>query len=194
MTKNTLPFLAGYIVLSMSGCLTVAEKEYHFKLLTEHSGTATIKFIDIGSESEDTTDTSQEDFDHLITFYLCGTQFEEQNPGFRDIKKHVYEDGGRLIGEIQFTFDSLGTVKLFRFDEKSPYMYYVGGDFFSEELAETNGTYESSTMPVIFWPGGTTEFWLRTRVSSETPGRRMLVEHFQRWEASEGKVRQRLEN
>ena len=194
MIKPSLPIFATFLLLSMPGCLTVAEKEYHFKLLSDHSGTAIIKFIDIGSESEDTTDTSQEDFDHLITFYLRGTQFEEQNPGFRDIRKRLYEDGGRLVGEIEFAFDSLGTVKLFRFDADSPYMYYVGTDFFSEELAETNGDYKSNTMPVIFWPRGTTEFSLRTRVSSETPARRTLVDHFRRWEDGERGVRQKREN
>ena len=186
MVKTSLLFFSLSLLLFLTGCLTVGEKEYQFKLLTDHSGTAVIRFIDIGSESEDTTDTSREDFDHLIEFYLRGTEFEEQNPGFRDVRKRLYEDEGRLVGEIQFAFDSLETVKLFRFDGKSPYMYYVGTDFVSEELAETNGIYDSNIMPVVFWPSGTTEFTLRTRVSSETPGRKTLVAHFRQWE-SEGR-------
>lgn len=194
MTRPSLPLLTVLALLTIPGCLTVAEKEYHFKLLTDHSGTATIRFIDIGSESEDTTDTSQEDFDHLVVYYLRGTQFEEQNPGFHNIRKRLYEDDGKLVGEIQFTFDSLEAVNLFRFDAASPYMYYVGTDFFSEELAETNGIYKRDIMPVIFWPVGTTEFSLRTRVSSETTGRKSLVEHFRRWEDGEREVRQQREN
>jgi hypothetical protein len=183
MTKS--PLLLLVCLLPLGGCLTVAEKEYHFTLLTDTSGTAIIRFVDIGSESDDTTDTSEQDFNHLIEFYLHGTQFEEQNPGFHEVRKKLFVENGKLTGEIRFTFDNLETVKLFRFDNASPFMYYVGTDFFSEELAETNGSYKREVMPVIFWPKGTTEFTLRTRVASETPDRKSLLGYFQRWESSQ---------
>jgi hypothetical protein len=186
--------LSLFLILPLSGCLTVAEKEYHFTLLTDTSGTATIRFVDIGSQSEDTTDASGADFAHLIEFYLQGNQFEEQNPGFRDIRKRLYVDDGKLIGEISFAFDNLETVKLFRFDDDSPYMYYVGTDFFAEELAETNGKFNRELMPVIFWSRGTDDFTIRTRVSSETPDRKSLVGHFQMWESEQSDVRQKREN
>jgi hypothetical protein len=182
MTKASL--LASIFFVPLLGCLTVAEKEYHFTLLTDTSGTAVVRFIDIASETEDTTDSAQQDFDHLIDFYLRGTQFEEQNPGFRDVQKRLYVEDGRLVGEIRFSFDNLQAVKLFRFDDSSPYMYHVGTDFFSEELAATNGTYKREVMPVIFWPKETTDFMVRTRVASETPDRKSLVDYFQRWEGT----------
>jgi hypothetical protein len=193
MTRPHL-FIPLVVLFLLPGCLTVAEKEYHFTLNTDYSGTATIRFIDIGSESEDTTDISREDFEHLISFYLEGTQFEEQNPGFRDVEKRLYEDKGRLIGEIRFTFDSLEAVKLFRFDSSSPYMYYVGNDVFAEELAETNGEYNRDVMPVVFWAPGQREFFLRTRVASETPGRRDLLGHFREWETGKGRITPDREN
>jgi len=194
MTKASPLLLVGFLLIPLAGCLTVAEKEYRFTLLTDTSGTALIRFTDIGSESEDTTDTSVQDFDHLINFYLQGTQFEEQNPGFREVKKRLFVEDGKLVGEIRFVFDNLQTVKLFRYDAVSPYMYFVGNDFFSEELAETNGIYEREVMPVIFWPKGTVDFALRTRVSSETPDRKSLLGHFKHWESVQNGIRQNQEN
>ena len=194
MIKTSPVLLVCLLLVPLAGCLTVAEKVYRFTLQTDTSGTALIRFVDIGSESEDTTDTSEEDFDHLVNFYLLGTQFEEQNPGFREVKKRLFVENGKLVGEIRFAFDNLQTVKLFRFDDASPYMYYVGTDFFAEELAETNGIYEREIMPVIFWPKGTVDFALRTRVSSETPDRKSLLGHFKHWESVQNGIKQNQEN
>ena len=61
-------------------------------------------------------------------------------------------------------------------------MYYVGADMFSEHLIESNGVYDSNRMPVIFWPRGTTEVYLRTEVKSEAPYQKSLLSHFHQWQ------------
>lgn len=181
MVRSTLPLLLAITLLFLNGCLTVAEKEYHIRMNHDRSGTATIRFLDIGSESEDTTDVSAEDFDHLLSAYLNGMQFEEQNPGWSDVRKRLYEENGVLNGEITFAFDSITSVWLFQFDQKSPLMYYIGTDRSAEEVRETNGIFRPEVMPVVFWPAETRELNLRTRISSEAPGRRSLVHAFRVW-------------
>ncbi|MDH4070453.1 MAG: hypothetical protein OEV30_08515 [Ignavibacteria bacterium] len=168
-------------LIALNGCLTVAGKEYHIRLHSDGSGTATIRFLDIGSESEDTSDVSAEDFEHLINSYLYGSEFEDQNPGWRNVQKRLYEDGGLLNGELTFEFDSISTVWLYRFDLSGPLMYYVGTDRLAEEVRETNGRFRPEIMPVVFWPAGTTELYLHTRIRSEAPDRRSLAPLFRHW-------------
>lgn len=170
--------------LTIPGCLTVESKEYRIILRSDNSGEATIRFVNIMSESDDTTDVAADDFQQLIEFYLEGTQLENENPGFRNVKKRLFEQQGVLMGEISFTFDSLGAVRLFRFDRSSPYMYFSGSPLSSEQLIETNGTRGPDWLPVVFWPKDATEFYIKTRVSSEVPYRRSLVQNFQEWEQS----------
>ena len=171
MTKLIL-LLALSAQLFLAGCLTVKQKEYRIRLQTENSGEATIKFIDIGSASDDTVDISQDDFRQLIEFYFEGTGVEQEYSGFRNVTKRLFEEHGVLSGEIHFTFDSLASLRLFRFDTQSPLMYFMGGELASERILETNGKYGGETMPVIFWPRDAGELYLKTRVVSEAPYRR----------------------
>jgi len=170
-----------------SGCLTVEGKEYHIKVKTDHSGEATIKFVNILSEADDTTDISNDDFQQLIELYLNGNQLESENPGFHNVKKRLYEENGVLVGEITFTFDSLATVRLYQFDKESPYMYFVGSPLSSEQLVETNGTFARDWMPVVFWPKETTELYVKTRVISEVAHHRGLLSHYKEWLAAQPK-------
>lgn len=166
-----------------TGCLTVEVKEYRITLKNDHSGEATIKFINIVSETDDSLDMSGDDFSQLIEFYLQGNQLERENPGFRNVRKRLYEENGVLVGELSFTFDSLAVVRFFKFNPDSPYMYFVGSPLSSEQLLETNGTFGRDWMPVIFWPGDTRQLYVKTRVVSEVAFRRSLLPHFQAWTA-----------
>lgn len=168
-------------VLIIPGCLTVEGKEYRFTLKPDRSGEATIRFINIMSESDDTTDVSADDFRQLIEFYVKGTQLERENPGFKNVQKRLFEENGMLMGEISFTFDSLSAVRLFRFDQSGPYMYFAGSPLSSEVLVVTNGTRGPDWMPVVFWPADASEIYIRTRVVSEVPFHRSLVNSFRQW-------------
>jgi hypothetical protein len=130
-------------------------------------------------------DVTQEDFRHLLDFYLYGTAIEEENPGLRNVRKRLLEENGVLVGELSFEFDSLSTVRLFRYDATSPYMYYVGQEMFSEEVVETNGTLGGEQMPVLFWSSRAREFNIRTRIRSEAPYVRSLLFLFRQWDGEE---------
>jgi hypothetical protein len=171
--------------LSLSGCLTVESKEYRIKLKSDHSGEATIKFINIMSEADDTVDITGDDFKQLIDFYLHGTQLEKENPGFQNVKKRLFEENGTLCGEITFTFDSLGSVRLFQYDDDSPYMYAVGSPLSSEQYVESNGVLPRDWMPVLLWPKETREFYIKTKVVSEVSFQRSLLTNYADWQAQQ---------
>jgi hypothetical protein len=173
----------------LSGCLTVESKEYRIKLKSDLSGEATIRFVNIQSESDDTLDISGDDFHQLIELYLQGNRIENDNPGFRNSHKRLYEENGVLVGELTFQFDSLSAVRLFKYDTNSPYMYFVGSPLSSEQLMETNGVYGADWMPVVFWHRDERELFVKTRVVSEVPHRRGLLRHYKEWLASQPKTK-----
>lgn len=170
--------------LSAAGCLTVEQKIYRVTLRPDHSGEAVITFVNIRSESDDTVDVTDEDFRQLIEFYLEGDQIERDNPGFRNVRKRLYEEDGVLKGDLTFEFDSLSAVRLFRYDRNSPLMYFAGSPLSSEQLVETNGTRGPDWMPVVFWDRGETELYIRTRVVSEVSYHRALLDRFRAWRSA----------
>ncbi|MFN0158986.1 MAG: hypothetical protein ACKVRP_13055 [Bacteroidota bacterium] len=178
-------FILVFVALFLPGCLTVESKEYRITLNSDHSGEATIKFINIVSESDDTLDISDDDFQQLIEFYIEGSQLEKENPGFKNVKKRLYEENGVLVGEVSFSFDSLVAVRLFRYDQSSPVMYFVGNPLSSEQFQESNGTRGPDWMPVVFWPKDATEIYLKTKVSSEVPYQRSVLKYFQAWKSAQ---------
>jgi len=68
MTRH-FPLTVLLVVWSLSVCLTVENKEYYITLTTDHSWQATIKFLNIVSETDDAIDISDDDFQQLIEFY-----------------------------------------------------------------------------------------------------------------------------
>jgi len=169
--------------LCLTACLTVEGKEYRIKLKPDHSGEATIKFINIMSEADDTVDISNDDFNQLIEFYLQGNQLEKENPGFQDVKKRLFEEDGVLCGEITFTFDSLSSIRIFQYDNESPYMYSVGSPLSSEQYVESNGVPGREWMPIVFWPKESKELYIKTKIVSEVSFQHGLLKEFKAWQA-----------
>ena len=182
MTRHL--FLPLFIVLIslLSGCLTVGTKEYLIKLKTDHSGEATVRFLNILSEADDTLDISADDFRQLMEFYVQGTQLEKENPGYHNVKKRLYEQDGMLCGEVTFTFDSLSALRIYKYDKDSPYMYFVGSPLSSEQFVDANGTFGQDWMPVVFWPKDMRELYLKTKVVSEVAHHRSLLKNFKDWQ------------
>jgi hypothetical protein len=185
--KKQLPLFLALLwsITSLVGCLTVETKEYRIKLKSDNSGEATIKFINILSEADDTVDISQDDFNQLIEFYLQGNQLEKENPGFHNVKKRLFEEGGQLCGEITFTFDSLGSVRIFQFDNDSPYMYGVSSPLSSEQYVESNGTLAREWLPVVLWPKDTRDLYIKTKVVSEVSFQQGLLKNYKAWLAQQ---------
>lgn len=179
-----LPFIIVVACLS-SGCLTVGTKEYRIRFKNATSGEATIKFINILSEADDTVDITSDDFQQLIDFYLQGNQLEKDNPGFHNVKKRLFEEGGVLCGEITFTFDSLESLRIFRYDNDSPLMYPIGSPLSSEQYLESNGILPRPWIPVIFWPRESKELYIKTKVVSEVSFQRSLLANYRTWLAQQ---------
>lgn len=180
--RHALPIIVCAGVL-LTGCLTAEYKEYRIRLKNDHTGEATIRFRNIISESDDTSDVSADDFRQLVDSYLKGTRLEGDQPGFRNVRKRLFEEDGVLVGELTFSFDSLSVVRIFRYDRESPFMYFVGNPLSSEQLVETNGTYGRDWMPVVFWPKDASELYVKTRVVSEVAYHRDLLSYFREWQA-----------
>lgn len=187
--RRLLPALLLAVLLPVAGgCLTAEYKEYRIKLRPDRSGDATIRFVNILSESDDSTAAS-EDFDDLVNGYLLGTKIEKGNPSFHNVKKRLYEQDGVLVGEVSFSFDSLSVVRLFKFDAGSPVMFFLGDRRTSEQLVETNGTYGRDWMPVVFWPASATELTIRTRIAPQALQRRSLLHDYREWQAAQNRPR-----
>ena len=125
------------------------------------------------------------------TRVLEGGSPEKDFAGIQNVKKRLFEENGMLIGEIAFTFDSLAAVRLFRYDEESPIMYFAGNPLSSEQLVETDGAFGRDWMPVVFWPAGTKEFYIKTRTQSEVSYRKPLLNHYHAWLAETEKTKKR---
>lgn len=169
------------VILELPSCLTVESKEYHITLNPDHSGEAVIKFINIMSEADDTVDISNDDFHQLIDFYLQGNQLEKENPGFHNVKKRLFEQDSVLCGEITFTFDSLGSVRIFKYDANSPFMYAVGSPLSSEQYVESNGMLGRDWMPIVFWPKDSRDLYIKTKIVSEVSFHRSLLQNYKAW-------------
>ena len=187
MNRSAFGLFFTSLFVLLPGCLTVETKEYHIKLKNSHSGEATIKFINILSESDDTTDATKEDFLQLMESYVNGEKLEKDNPSYRNVKKKLYEERGVLVGEISFTFDSLSTIRFFKFDNDSPYMYYASNPLSSETLIETNGIQGEKWMPMVFWKKDAREFYVKTKIATESHYRRGLLKRFRDWQAAQSK-------
>ena len=185
LTRTILLSILITTSLLVTGCLTVETKEYRIRLKNGQAGEATIKFINILSESDDTTDITKEDFEQLIDLYVSGNKLEKDNPGFRNPKKKLYEENGVLVGEVTFSFDSLSAVRLFKFDKDSPFMYYASNPLSSETLIETDGVQGEQWMPVVFWKRDAREFYVKTHVASQARYRTSLFKRFREWQAAQ---------
>jgi hypothetical protein len=184
----TRPLFLGLALVAIQvllpGCLIVETKEYHITLKSDGAGEARIVFNDIQSETDDTVDVSKSDFNQLTDLYMHGGQFERDNPGYRNVEKHLYEKDGKLTGDVTFTFDSIAVMRLFQYNNQGPLMYFVGSPLSSEVMVETDGTYGRDWMPIVFWPKGTKELYIKTRVVSQGSYRRSLLALFKAWEQS----------
>lgn len=160
----------------LSGCLTVETKEYSFKLKKDGSGSGMIKFINIMSDSKDSSDNVASDYDMLVSSYLKGDKILDDMPGIKNVKKKLFEEGDQLCGEVSFDFDKITDLRFYKFKAEGPWCYFAGttaNNMFSpENYFSSNGEYGGQNMPVIFWEGSTKEFKFKTTVTA--PGEKTV--------------------
>jgi len=158
----------------ISGCLTVETKEYHFSLKKDKSGEATVKFVNIMSDTKDSVSTPDTDFQDLVDNYVNGDKMSEEFPNVKNVTKRLYEEDNQLCGEVKFEFDDITKLKFYKYKETAPWCYYLtvsplgllGGN---EAFFSSNGTYGGEGMPIIFWDSNQKEFEFKTTMSQPGP-------------------------
>lgn len=179
--RSSLLVVALLVSVSLGGCLLVENKEYHFTVKPDGSGTGRITFVNIMSAEDEAEDPSPSDYRELITKYLNGKRFEQDHPQYTNVRKRLYEEDGVLKGEITFDFLSYEDISLFRFQGKGPWMYYTNpGGFNYEHYESSNGEHGGDMMPVIFWPDSATEFEIKTTFEKSERKTQSLLALFKR--------------
>ncbi|MFI5263454.1 MAG: hypothetical protein ACHQM6_02955 [Candidatus Kapaibacterium sp.] len=173
--------------LLFSGCLTADHKEIRLTLNADgKSGTGKITFTNIVSEPDDSSkDNSKDDFNNtLITEYYQGRKIEESTKGMQNVKKRLYLEDDKLMGEVTFDFDDIANLGFYRYKGQGPYMYYTISDgyFTSGQFEATNGTYgDEKTMPVIFWDANAKDFYFKVALSTPNVVHHSLSNFYKEW-------------
>ena len=157
-------FFSALFAIILTSCLTVEKKEYTFRFTGKNSGTLSIKYYNIISVKNDTIDESEKDFQDLVSNFLNGDEIEKSYPNAMNIRKRIFEENGALCGEVTMDFETLASVKLYRHDDKGPYMLMISGPD-QEKYANSNGQYGGDNMPVVFWPESARELKLTCDVT-----------------------------
>jgi hypothetical protein len=177
-----------FCVFLLSGCLTAENKEVHLRLNPDgRTGSGTILFSNIMSSPGDTTDVSQEDFNSLIAEYYQGRKLEMENKGMKNVRKKLFKQDGKLMGEVEFDFDDLTSLGIFRYKETGPYMYYTVGDgfFTSGQYVSSNGSYMGERMPIIVWDPTAKELYYTMQLTTPQEVHKPLIAQFESWQANQ---------
>jgi hypothetical protein len=181
MRKKPIFYLAILALIAFSSCLTIEKKTYTFELKDNDSGTLTIKYYNIMSMKDDTTDVSEVDFEELIDSYIEGNSIEQDYEDAIIRSKRLYEEDGVLCGEVIIDFTSLRSVGLYQYDTKCPYMFNLGSFLESETFLNSNGEYGGDIMPVVFWPRTLKSLTVTTYVNSPDESTVSLLDEYRRW-------------
>ena len=173
-------FLIVVLSIMITGCLTVEKKEYTFQMKDNNSGTLTIKFINLISMMDDTTDVSGADYVELMNSYINGSQIESDYENAIVRSKRLFEENGVLCGEVIVDFTDLTSVGLYQYEAKGPYMLNVGSFLEGETFLNSNGDYGGDVMPVVFWPKGNETLTLTTYVTTPDETTVGLLSHYKK--------------
>jgi len=154
--KNSSLFslMALALLFLVSSCLTCETKEYTFALTGKGQGTLTIKYNNIFSKNSDEELTAKEeldqDYEELINDYLKGDQLISSFPNAKLVSRRLFEENGKLNGEVVYQFSSIGQVHLFQTSSKGPYMYLLN-TFSFETVQTTNGMMGPDYFTALYW-------------------------------------------
>ncbi|RKZ29480.1 hypothetical protein DRQ36_08465 [bacterium] len=178
-------FVASALVVVLAvvlvGCLAFETKEYYWKLNRDGSGEGKIVWRNIFSTgNSDEEDYTADDFASLINDYYEGETLEDENPGFRKVKKRLFVENGVICGEITFEFDEISDIGFYRYKGEGPLMFYLGG--FDETFESSNGDWGGDDFPIVFWSEGTKKCELVT--SGDDPydeGAESIMDYYEQW-------------
>ncbi len=180
--------LAALFAIALSGCLTADTKEVHITINDDgKSGSGRIIFSGIASTPGDSVSAVNEDFNSLVAEYYQGRKIEMENKGWKNVRKKLYVADGKLMGEIDFDFDDLATVGIYRYLDSGPYMYYTVSEGFltSGQYESSNGMYLGEKFPVIFWDSTQQNLFYRMALSTPQESKKPLLVNYQQWEVKQ---------
>ncbi len=167
----------------LTGCLATEYKEYRFNLNDDGTGTGSVIFYNLISVDDDEQDVSFKDFDELLTDYVDGTRFEDDNPGYTLSSKEIYEENGLLVGKVEFTFEDIRSIGFYKAKDCdcSPLLYYMGD--FGETYSESNGNFlgAEDDFPMIEWEPSIDEIYLKTIVQEDLESTHSLLPLYKTW-------------
>lgn len=215
MRTIALILVSAFVIVS-TGCLSVGYKEYRYTFNPDGSGQGSVRFInlvsssalDLGSgDSEDSGDQPSameqeldaayeeeppadpvgEDFRNMIASYIEGNSWEDENPTVMVTGKRLYEENGKLNGEITFTFNNAGAAGFYRDAscQCSPFIYYLKVAMLEDEKYESsNGTHlgDTANMPIILFNPYLPEFVITTKIAGDEGV--SLLDQWRIWENS----------
>jgi hypothetical protein len=178
-----LLLLMAVTTMIMTSCLTVEKKFYTFEFKGKGSGTLTIKYYNIMSIVDSAGVTEIEDFDALLNDYLNGDKINSSYPDAQNIQKRLFEEDGVLCAEVTMDFATINAARLYQFDAKSPYTFYVSS-IDGETYIESNGSYGGDNCPVAMWSPKTKKLTISTSVSKPTDESYVsLVKEYRKWKS-----------
>jgi len=174
------------VLINLTGCLSVEYKEYIFNINSDGSGDGEILFYNIVSIEEDEKDVSIKDFGELVSNYIEGENFEDDNPNYQVTIKELFEKDSILTGRVEFAFTNFRDIGFFKSEDCdcSPLMYYMGD--FGEAYSESNGNYlgEEKNFPVIIWQLEADEIYIKTIMQEDLAGTHSLLKLYHTWKDS----------
>ena len=174
------------VLINLTGCLSTEYKEYIFKINPDGSGDGEIIFYNLVSVEDDEKDDSFKDFGELVSDYIEGANFEDDNPNYQVTNKELFEMDSMLVGRVEFAFTNINDIGFYKSDDCdcSPLMYYMGD--FGETYAESNGNYlgEEKDFPVIIWQSDANEIYIKTVVQEDLTGTHSLLKLYHTWKDS----------
>jgi len=186
--KRFIRFSLIFTVLALiaTSCLTVEKKIYKFEFTGKNSGKLTIKYVNLMSmadyDAEEGADNSQADFEDLTDNYINGSNIETNYPLATNVTKRLFEENGKLCGEVTMEFNNLEAVRLYQFDKKSPICFSVSNSIDGESYETSNGTLGNSEfMNVVFWKTGTKQLEVTTTVTADDGENLSLLPHYKKW-------------
>jgi hypothetical protein len=169
----------------LSGCLTADKKEVHLTLNDDgRSGSGKIVFTGIASTPGDSISAIDEDFNSLVAEYYQGRKIELANPGMKNVRKKLYRQYGKLLGEIDFDFDDVADIGIYRYKSSGPYMYYTVSEGFltSGQYESSNGTYLGDKFPIIFWDSTERDLSYTMALTTQQEPKKPLLANYDRWQ------------
>ena len=175
--------LFSLVMINLNGCLSTEYKEYIFEINSDDSGEGEIIFYNLVSVEDDEKDDSFKDFGELVSDYIEGANFEDDNPNYQVINKKLFEKDSILVGRVEFTFTNYRDIGFFKSEECdcSPLMYFMGD--FGETYSESNGSYlgEEKDFPVIIWQSDANEIYIKTVVQEDLTGTHSFLKLYHTW-------------